>query len=142
MSDLPDVLPIEHDSFATPWSERTFRSLLERSNAWLVVADEVNEVVGYAVVWFAGRRAELGNLAVRGDRRREGIAGRLLDAVLTAVQSRAQALFLDVRVSNSAARRLYEGAGFTAVGVRADYYARPTEDALVMRREFPGRPQR
>lgn len=139
-ADLPSVLPIETESFATPWSERTFRSLLRRRNTWLSVADKGGQVVGYAVLWFAGPEAELGNLAVRSDRRREGIAGVLLDAVLAEVESRGtEALFLEVRIGNTAARSLYENADFTAVGLRPGYYASPKEDALVMRREFPKR---
>jgi len=135
--DLQGVLPIERASFATPWSERTFRSLLRRTNTWMSVADDAGQVVGYAVLWFAGPEAELGNLAVRSDRRREGIAGALLDAVVAEVESRrTEALFLEVRVSNTAARSLYESAEFTAVGVRPGYYVSPKEDALVMSREF------
>jgi ribosomal-protein-alanine N-acetyltransferase len=42
---------------------------------------------------------------------------------------------LEVRRSNHAARRLYEGLGFRVRGVRADYYTEPVEDALILWRE-------
>jgi ribosomal-protein-alanine N-acetyltransferase len=42
-------------------------------------------------------------------------------------------VYLEVRESNTAARRLYEGLGFEAVGRRADYYRRPAEAALILR---------
>jgi ribosomal-protein-alanine N-acetyltransferase len=42
-------------------------------------------------------------------------------------------MFLEVRASNAAAIALYSGAGFQAVGRRVRYYARPVEDAIVMR---------
>jgi ribosomal-protein-alanine N-acetyltransferase len=42
-------------------------------------------------------------------------------------------VFLEVRESNSAARRLYGALGFAQVGRRRNYYRRPTEDAVVLR---------
>jgi ribosomal-protein-alanine N-acetyltransferase len=41
---------------------------------------------------------------------------------------------LEVRRSNTAARRLYEQAGFALVGVRTSYYTNPIEDALILSR--------
>lgn len=150
--DLDDVLRIERASFAVPWSERTFRALLERSNAVLLAAEERVEarwatpggdalgprLVGYAVVWLGGGEAELGDLAVEEGARRRGIGAALVKAALEAAADRgATAVFLEVRESNRAARRLYERAGFEHVGTRKRYYVRPVEDALVMRRSVP-----
>jgi ribosomal-protein-alanine N-acetyltransferase len=42
-----------------------------------------------------------------------------------------EALYLEVRVSNTAAG-LYRSFGFTQVGVRKKYYDHPVEDGLVM----------
>jgi ribosomal-protein-alanine N-acetyltransferase len=39
---------------------------------------------------------------------------------------------LEVRVSNTAARALYESLGFYEVAVRRGYYRDPEEDAFVM----------
>jgi len=59
----------------------------------------------------------------------------LLEAALDLLVRRGgREVFLEVRVSNLAARRLYEAAGFRVVGVRPRYYRRPVEDALVLRR--------
>ena len=45
-------------------------------------------------------------------------------------------IFLEVRASNVAARRLYEKWAFVEAGVRKSYYQGPTEDALVLRLSF------
>lgn len=133
--DLEAVLAIERASFATPWSERTFRGLLQRRNARLAVAEDGGQVVGYAVAWFAGGQAELGDLAVRPESRRRGVGRLLLEAMLAAAeQERIEVMYLEVRESNLAARALYEQGGFVAVDRRLRYYADPTEDALVLRR--------
>lgn len=162
-SDLPAVLRIERETFPVPWSERTFRNLLERPDAVLLVAVEggagagperppvegtVTEggqagdaqgggarLLGYAVLWRAGEEAELGDLAVGRESRRRGIGRRLVARILEeAGRLGARGVFLEVRESNVPARRLYGTLGFRVVGRRPGYYARPPEDALVMRR--------
>lgn len=135
-ADLPQVLDIETASFATPWSSRTFLNLLRRPNAALLVAEDARRtILGYAVVWFAGPEGELGDLAVRDDRRRSGIGGALVEAVLAEAGARgASEVYLEVRESNESARTLYGRLGFEVIGRRPGYYAEPVEDALIMRR--------
>jgi [ribosomal protein S18]-alanine N-acetyltransferase len=135
--DLDAVLEIERASFTMPWTRETFRGLLRRTDAHLFVAEVDGRVVGYAAVWVVLDQAELGDVAVAEGWRRRGLGRRLLEAVLALMPDvGVRELFLEVRVSNDAARRLYEGYGFVEVGRRANYYERPREDALVLRRLF------
>lgn len=136
-SDLRDVLHIERRSFAIPWSEATFRGLLRRQSAALLVGEEGGRVVGYLVVWFAADEAELGDLAVLPEARGRGLGRWLLDAAgAEAARRGAEVLHLEVRESNVSARRLYEKAGFENCGVRVDYYTEPREDAILMMRRL------
>nr|MCU0626508.1 GNAT family N-acetyltransferase [Gemmatimonadaceae bacterium] len=57
-------------------------------------------------------------------------------AIEAAVAAGCEAIWLEVRVSNAAARALYERRGFTLVGRRRGYYRKPVEDALVLRRSL------
>ncbi|MFQ5890798.1 MAG: ribosomal protein S18-alanine N-acetyltransferase [Gemmatimonadota bacterium] len=133
-ADLEEVMRIERRSFTTPWTERTFRGLMRRPNAALLVAEVEERVAGYLALWFAAAEAELGDLAVLPELRGRGVGAALVaGAVREAAQRGASSVFLEVRVSNAAARRLYERAGFEVVGVRRRYYTAPSEDALVMR---------
>ena len=149
-ADLQQVLRIERSSFTVPWTPSTFVSLLRRPDAHLFVAEAELPgrgdgdgtrggrlaLVGYAAVWVVLDQAELGDLAVDDPWRRRGIAQQLVDAVLVRVRELGvRELFLEVRVSNSGARRLYERNGFQEVARRKHYYSRPREDALVLRRE-------
>lgn len=144
MGDLERVLEIEQRSFSTPWKRTTFRNLMARRDAYLYVAETRAAadaggatVVGYAVFWRVVHQAELGDLAVDVGRRRQGIGALLLDHVMArATALGVRELFLEVRESNTAARALYEGYGFRAVGRRRGYYAAPKEDALVLLREL------
>jgi [ribosomal protein S18]-alanine N-acetyltransferase len=135
-ADLAMVMEIERASFTMPWTEETFRGLLRRSDSLLWVAESKREgVVGYAAVWIVLDQAELGDIAVADGWRRRGVGRRLLETVLEAMAERSvRELYLEVRPSNREARRLYERYGFEEVGRRKDYYARPREDALVLRR--------
>ncbi|MDP2480580.1 MAG: ribosomal protein S18-alanine N-acetyltransferase [Candidatus Palauibacterales bacterium] len=136
--DLPAVVAIERASFPTPWSERAFRSLFARPDAVLLVAELEGRVVGHAAAWFLGDRGELADLAVDPSVRRRGIGRRLLGEVVGVAAERAAVeLYLSVRVSNVAARRLYSAAGFRVVGRRRAYYRVPREDALVLGLEIP-----
>ena len=138
-ADLDEVSEIEERSFANPWSRNTFRNLLRRENAVLLVAESATGAVeGYAAMWFVGWEAELGDLAVRPKARRSGVGSQLLLAVLAEAEERgARSIHLDVRVGNAAARRLYEEAGLWELGVRSGYYSDPPEDALVMGCSLP-----
>lgn len=83
--------------------------------------------------------AQLLNLSVVPDARREGLGGELLRRFLVeAVRLGAEQIFLEVRVSNAPAIALYERERFVRVGRRTAYYPPgrdgTREDALVMRR--------
>lgn len=137
-ADLAGVLEIENASFATPWSSKTFLNLLRRPNAALFVAkDGPEKLVGYAVVWFAGPEAELGDLAVAVASRGRGVGSALVERVLEEATGRdVTEVYLEVREGNEAARRLYERHDFEVVNRRVNYYADPVEDALVMCRRL------
>lgn len=73
---------------------------------------------------------EVLNLAVDPRYRRRGIGRALVEHV---IQASPGTWFLEVRVSNQGARKLYECVGFQATGTRANYYRNPPESAIVMR---------
>jgi ribosomal-protein-alanine N-acetyltransferase len=137
-ADLPAVVAIEEASYSMPWSEGTFRTLLRRADADLLVAEIESEPVGYAVCRCAADQGELGNVAVSKEWRRRGVGAQLVEAALERARARGvREVFLEVRRSNEAARRLYARLGFIEIGLRRGYYVRPVEDAIVMGRQLP-----
>jgi len=132
--DLAAVYDIELNSYSMPWGDDTFRGLLRRRDAEALVAEQHGAVAGYAIYWWVADQAELGNVAVAANARGQGVGAALVSAVLRRAARRGvREVFLEVRPSNGVAQRLYERLGFLPVGRRRNYYARPTEDALVMR---------
>ena len=138
-SDVADIAAIEARAFSDPWPASAFLDLLDRPHARLVAAyDGKGTLCGYCVLLHVLDEGEIANIAVAPERRRRGIAARLLDDALEAARALGlAALFLEVRMSNDAARNLYESRGFEPVGRRRAYYREPLEDALVLRWERP-----
>lgn len=133
--DLATVMEIELQCFSMPWSEATFRGLLRRSDADLYVAQVGARVVGYTAFWCVMDQGELGNVSVAPPWRRKGIGQSLVETVIARAADRGvREVYLEVRVSNTGAQKLYYTYGFEEVGRRRNYYMDPMEDALVMRK--------
>ena len=139
LSDVSEVARIETTAFSTPWSEGTFRSLLERSGAELWVAEWGDQLAAYAILWRVLDEGELANIAVRKDLRGRGIGSGLLGRILeVAEDSGIRSLYLEVRESNDLAREMYARRGFQEIGVRKGYYEAPREDARVLKKCLEG----
>ena len=137
IGDLPAVHSIERASFTTPWPSHAYKSELEtnRLASYLVVRAD-GDIVGYAGIWLMVDEAHITTFAIHPEWRRRGIGERLLVAVLDVALARgAREATLEVRLSNVAARRLYEKYGFRPVGLRPRYYTDNGEDALIMTTE-------
>jgi [ribosomal protein S18]-alanine N-acetyltransferase len=134
--DLPAIAELEQASFADPWSLASFDAVMDEPAAFFAVARGAEErILGYVVAWFAADEGEIANLAVREPTRRRGIGAALLDGALAEGSRRgARNLYLEVRESNDAARRLYASRAFEEIGRRKRYYRHPVEDAVVLRR--------
>ncbi len=135
--NIEQVLAIEQTSFTKPWSKNLFLSEFRSpSVSMLMVAlgdVPVRSVVGYIVCWIVADELHILNLAVDQSFRRRGIAKKLvLSALKEAHQKGVKRAFLEVRSSNTAAKKLYSDLGFSGTSVRRDYYEEPIEDALVM----------
>lgn len=131
---LDQVLDIERDSFRSPWSEKAFKSELDRPEVteWFVALED-GVVIGYSGLLRVGQEGHITNLAVRRDRRRQGVGSELVSRLTDAAKRRGvTALTLEVRETNESAIRLYENAGFHVVGKRRRYYPEDDEDALIM----------
>jgi ribosomal-protein-alanine N-acetyltransferase len=136
-ADLESVQRIERASFATPWPPHAYRQELEANRlAHYLVATLGGDVVAYGGIWLMVDEAHVTTFAVHPRYRQRRIGERLLLSLLdVAVDRHAREATLEVRLSNLAARRLYEKYGFRPVGIRPRYYSDNQEDALIMTTE-------
>ncbi len=138
--DISAIAHMEALCFSEPWSEAALLETLRGENVYLFCAECMGAVVSYAGLYvappmdgFAGE-GSITNIATLPEFRGRGYAGAVLSALLDAAASvGAEDIFLEVRVSNTPAIRLYEKYGFETVGTRKNFYRQPREDALVMR---------
>lgn len=151
VDDVSLLIAIGRHSSSAHWSERQYRELLAGSPGMLVlVAEEEREdapaddpscrsierhaLVGFLVARHIAIDWELENVVVAPSRRRTGLGVGLLKALLNeARDTNSEAVFLEVRESNSAARKLYEKLTFQETGRRKSYYTNPLEDAILYR---------
>ena len=137
LADVGDLGAIERAVFSDPWSGDAFTECLT-SGVPFFVAEQRGVVAGYVVAHRAADEGEILNLGVAAAHRRQGIGRALVERVLQALAERGvRTVYLEVRASNAAARRLYESLGFGEVARRARYYRRPVEDAVVLRAAIP-----
>ena len=133
-SHVSAVAELERQNFSAPWDEVSVRSELTNKLALWLVALDGEEVVGYVGSQTVLQEADMMNVAVRDSHRRRGIARALVEELIR--QLDAYQLTLEVRQSNAPAIALYESMGFTQVGLRKNYYQKPKENALILRKEW------
>ena len=130
--DIPAVREIEMESFSTPWSEEAFFNELANPNAHYYVWEN-EKIIAYAGFWLVLDEAGITNIAVRKSERGKGIGQQLVAFLRNeAEELGALAITLEVRESNVPAIAVYQKNGFYPVGIRKDYYTKPTENALIM----------
>jgi [ribosomal protein S18]-alanine N-acetyltransferase len=93
----------------------------------------IHSAGGMIIARVAADESEILTLAVSPGQRRRGIGSRLLRLAMDRAAERgAMSMFLEVAMTNDAARALYAALGFAEAGRRLGYYAGGT-DALVLR---------
>lgn len=134
---VSQVAMIERLCFSLPWTEACIaKELTNPLSCWLVAMDG-DTVAGYIGSQSVLGEADIMNVAVAPQFRRRGIAEALLGELQQVLKAQGvYCLTLEVRVSNDAAIALYEKLGYREVGRRPNYYHRPKEDALILRKEW------
>lgn len=126
-----DAIAALLDACGQNWTLDHVRSELARETGRHLVREDGR---GTILGWITEDVAEIDMLAVHPSARRSGLGRELLDAWETDVRTRgALKVWLDVRPSNEAALRLYQGAGYRSTGRRPRYY-HDGEDALLLER--------
>ena len=131
LSDLPAVMETDRQSLSRPWSEAVWREELTSPFGLYLVLEENGAVCGHIGVKLVSAEMHVMTIAVRPNRRRQGVARTLIQAAFADPASAGvRRVYLEVRPSNLAARALYCTLGFIETGLRPAYYG--DEDALLM----------
>lgn len=134
--DLQDLLIIEQMNSFSPWTSSQFTEA--HNYIYVLLCESV--VIGFVALPQSYDQAELQNCSIHRDYQNLGYGKRLLDFAFQHLSRDVKTIFLEVRVSNFTAIRLYHNLGFEEIGNRRDYYQTEfgREDALIMSVDING----
>ncbi|MCO5122338.1 MAG: ribosomal protein S18-alanine N-acetyltransferase [Rhizobacter sp.] len=143
---LDAVMAVELASHLRPWTRGNFADSLASGYCADALFDTRASLIGYCIAAPGADEMHLLNLSVAPAQRQRGHARYMLDALVERCRAnRLTQLWLEVRVSNENARRLYRGYGMREVGLRPAYYPaapnagnRRGEDAVLMQLQIEG----
>ena len=129
------VMPVEQRTYAHPWSVLNCLDALEAGyQGQMLMADTT--LLGYFIAMQGVEEVHLLNITVAPEYQRQGWSRVMLEALTIWARGQdAQWIWLEVRVGNVRALKVYEAHGFRRVGLRRDYYPADQgqrEDAVVM----------
>jgi ribosomal-protein-alanine N-acetyltransferase len=129
-SDLHQIIAIENATSKSPWSLQQFEQSLEDG----ILLLQGDQIIGFAFVASVLDQAELHNIVIDPSYQGQGFGSVLLQSVIDGLNEDIKVLYLEVRVSNITAIRLYQQRGFRQIAERRDYYKTDygREDALIM----------
>ena len=131
--DIDQVTEISSLSFSHSWSRKSYEQELQNSLAKYFVAEIDNKVIGFVGTWLIVDESHITNVAVHPDYRKNGIASKLIDAMISYCKEHGCIAYtLEVRAGNIPAISLYEKHGFKQHGIRKGYYQDNNEDAILM----------
>lgn len=137
VEDSAAVAEMEQQIFSDSWSEKSVLETVQQKQSVCFAAEKAGHILGYLLVYHAADEAEIARIAVQKEARRQGAAGKLMQALEHYCEEhKMEKLLLDVRESNEAARSFYTKNGFVEDGIRQGFYTNPSEDAVLMSRQL------
>lgn len=137
VEDSAAVAEMEQQIFSDSWSEKSVLETVQQKQSVCFAAEKAGHLLGYLLAYHAADEAEIARIAVQKEARRQGAAGKLMQALEHYCEEhKMEKLLLDVRESNEAARSFYTKNGFVEDGIRQGFYVNPSEDAVLMSRQL------
>jgi ribosomal-protein-alanine N-acetyltransferase len=133
VEDLAQISAIENNTSAYPCSNQQLHDCID--STYLLLGD--NRLLGFAVIVTVEKQAELHNIAIDPQEQGKGLGSLFLSALVAGLPATVEQFYLEVRVSNYRAIRLYHQLGFNKIAERKDYYRNGLgrEDAIIMAKQ-------
>lgn len=108
-----------------------------RDNSVYVVACEGDSIIGYCTIIASFETADLCNIAVKEDYRKQHIAEMIFEYAVKKCRAKSvERILLEVRESNIPAICFYDKMDFEKIGMRKNYYSNPSENALILQKDI------
>lgn len=131
--DSKQIAKLEKEIFKDAWTQTGIEETWKEPHSFIIVAKEEGEVVGYCIVYCVLDEAEIAKIAVKETKRHIGVGKRLLEETEKKCLARnITRILLEVRESNTPARKFYVNQQFVEDGIRKNFYENPRENAVLM----------
>lgn len=129
---IEQVFMIGNECFSMPWSIASISSELSNKNSITLVATINGIAIGFINAHMICGEGYINNIAVKKEYRRKKIGFILIENLVEyGKANNIEFLTLEVRSSNENAIEFYKKQGFEMVGIRKNFYDKPTESALL-----------
>ena len=138
--EIPSVLSIEERNSDYPWSQGQFKTSIENSSNLCYFLSQNGKTIGYLIAMLAVDTADIVNIGIDPDFKRQGHGTALLNHLIEELRKRnISEILLEVRAGNQSAIQFYKSQGFEEISVRKNYYTKNSknqshrEDGIIMR---------
>ena len=142
--EIPSVVTIEERNSDYPWSQLQFTTSIENSNNLCYCLSLNGKTIGYLITMLAGDTADILNIGVDPDFKRQGYGSGLINHLIEELRKRNICkILLEVRAGNKSAIQFYKKQGFEKISVRKNYYMKNSknqsqgEDGIIMSIKIP-----
>ena len=142
--EIPSLLSIEEQNSDYPWSQLQFTTSIQNSNNLCYCLSFNGITIGYLIAMLAGDTADILNIGIDPDFKRQGYGTALLNHLIKELRKRhIVEILLEVRAGNQSAIQFYKSQGFEEISVRKNYYTKNSknqshrEDGIIMRIKIP-----
>ena len=144
--EIPSVLSIEEQNSDYPWTQVQFTTSIENSKNLCYCLSLNSKTIGYLIAMLASDTADILNIGIDPDFKRQGHGTALLNHLIEELRKRKIVeIFLEVRIGNKSAIQFYKKQGFEKISVRKNYYTKNSknqsqrEDGIMMSIRIPSK---
>ena len=142
--EIPSALSIEERNSDYPWSQLQFTTSIENGNNLCYCLSLKGKTVGYLIAMLTLDSADILNIGIDPDFKRQGHGTALLKHLIEELRKRdIGEILLEVRAGNKPAIQFYKRQGFEEISVRKNYYTKNSknqshrEDGIIMSIKIP-----
>ena len=135
--DAVFVAELENSIFNMNTKPGSLADECRRDNSLYIVACEGDSIIGYCTIIASFETADLCNIAVKEDYRKQHIAEMIFEYAVKKCRAKSvERILLEVRESNIPAICFYDKMDFEKIGMRKNYYSNPSENALILQKDI------
>ncbi|MCX8027304.1 MAG: ribosomal protein S18-alanine N-acetyltransferase [Thermodesulfovibrionales bacterium] len=137
IDDIAELSSLQKEFVELQWTYDAFISDIVNPNCICLKVSVNNQIAGYLIARIIIDECHVTNLFVKDCFRTRGIGSALMEGLFKEISNKGiKRVFLELRMSNTKAIRLYEKFGFRRIAIRKNLYTNPSEDGVFMLKDL------